>query len=171
MGFTPTGGIVMSTRSSDLDPGITWYLMEKGIDAKQFNNLINHESGLLGISGISSDMQDLLQQEKENKDAAMAIEIFCYQIKKYIGGYVAALGGLDTVVFTGGIGENAALIRSRICGGLEYLGIELNEKKNNKNERLISGNKSKVKLYVIPTNEESIIVKETMKIYKKHCLI
>lgn len=171
MGFTPAGGIVMSTRSGDLDPGIAWYLMEKGVNAKQFNDLINHQSGLLGISGISSDMRDLLQKEKENKDAALAIEIFCYQIKKYIGGYVAALAGLDILVFSGGIGENAAAIRSRICKDLKYLGIELNEKKNNKNERLISGDKSKVKVYVISTNEELMIVKETMKIYNKHYLI
>ena len=129
MGFTPAGGIVMSTRSGDLDPGVAWYLMQNGRDAKEFNNLINHKSGLLGISGISSDMQDLLNQENDNKDAALAIDIFCYQVKKYIGAYTAALGGLDVLVFSGGIGENAAVIRSRICEDLKYAGIQLNEAK------------------------------------------
>lgn len=171
MGFTPAAGIVMSTRSGDLDPGIAWYLMQKGITEKQFNDLINHQSGLLGISAISSDMKDLLQQEKENKNAALAIEIFCYQIKKYIGGYASALGGLGTLIFTGGIGENSAAIRSRICKGLQFLGIELDGAKNDKNEVLISKNKSRVKVYVIPTNEELMIVKETSKIYKKHSLM
>ncbi|MDQ2862873.1 MAG: acetate/propionate family kinase [Bacteroidota bacterium] len=168
MGFTPAGGIVMSTRSGDLDPGIAWYLMEKGMNAKDFNNLINHQSGLLGISGISADMQDLLRQQKENKDALLAIEIFCYQIKKYIGGYAAALGGLNVLVFSGGIGENASEVRSRICKGLMYLGVELNDEKNNKNEWQISAGKSKVEVYVIPTNEELMIAKETGKVFRKN---
>ncbi len=162
MGFTPAGGIVMSSRSGDLDPGVAWFLMQDrnasqngtGRDAKAFNNLINQQSGLLGISGLSADMQVLLHHEKENKDAALAVDIFCYQIKKYIGAYTAALGGLDTLVFSGGIGENASEIRSRICTGFEYAGISFNEDKNNKNEWLISDNRSKVKVYVIPTNEE-----------------
>lgn len=172
MGFTPAGGIVMSTRSGDFDPGIAWYLMQEGMNAKQFNNLINHQSGLLGISGISSDMQDLLRCEKENKDAALAIEIFCYQIKKYIGGYAAALGGIDVLVFSGGIGENAAVIRSRICDGLKYLGIELDKDRNNENDSkpigsLISNENSQVKVYVIKTDEELMIVKETMELARK----
>lgn len=154
MGFTPADGIVMSTRSGDLDPGVAWYLMQQGMDANAFNDLINHQSGLLGISGLSADMKVLLQHEKDNKDAALAIDIFCYQIKKYIGAYTAALGGLDTLIFTGGIGENASVIRSRICAGFGYAGISLNEDKNSKNERLISDKKSKIKVYVIPTNEE-----------------
>ncbi len=133
MGFTPAGGIPMSTRSGDLDPGVAWYLMQKGMDAAQFNELINHQSGLEGISGMSSYMQDLLQHEKENKDVVLAIDIFWDQIKKYIGGYAAALGGLDILVFSGGIGENAPVIRERICNGLEYLNIQINEEKNNKN--------------------------------------
>jgi acetate kinase len=168
MGFTPAGGIVMSTRSGDLDPGIAWYLMEKGMNAKDFNNLINHQSGLLGISGTSADMQDLLRHQKENKDASLAIDIFCYQIKKYIGGYAAALGGLDVLVFSGGIGENASEVRSRICEGLMHLGIELSDEKNNKNEWQISVDKSKVEVYVIPTNEELMIEKETGKIFRKN---
>ena len=164
MGFTPAGGIVMSSRSGDIDPGVAWYLMQQGMDAKTFNHLINHESGLLGISGISADMQVLLQQ-KENKDAALAIDIFCYQIKKYIGAYTAALGGLDLLVFSGGIGENAPQIRSRICEGLGYLNIELNNEKNNNNEWQISIDNAAVKVYVIPTNEELMIAKNTMQLY------
>ena len=164
MGFTPAGGIVMSSRSGDIDPGVAWYLMHKGMDATAFNNLINHQSGLLGISGISADMQQLLQQ-KENANAALAIDIFCYQIKKYIGSYTAALGGLDTLVFSGGIGENAAEIRSRICEDFGYLNIQLDKEKNNKNERQISNKASKVKVYVIPTNEELMIAKDTAQLY------
>ncbi len=164
MGFTPAGGIVMSSRSGDIDPGVAWFLMQKGMDAKAFNELINHQSGLLGISGISSDMQQLLQQ-KNNKDAALAIHIFCYQIKKYIGGYTAALGGLDILVFSGGIGENAPEIRTRICKDFAYLNIQLDEEKNNKNEWQISNYESRVKVYIIPTNEELMIAKDTMQIY------
>lgn len=167
MGFTPAGGIVMSTRSGDMDPGIAWYFMQEGLNAKTFNDLINHKSGLLGISGYSSDMQDLLHQEKNNKDAALAIEIFCYQIKKYIGAYTAALGGLDTLVFSGGIGENAPVIRSRICKGFEYLGLECNEEKNKKNATVISAIDSKVTVYVIPTDEEIMIARETREFYIK----
>ncbi|HTO15219.1 MAG TPA: acetate/propionate family kinase [Edaphocola sp.] len=165
MGFTPAGGIVMSTRSGDLDPGVSWYLMQQGLNAETFNDLINHQSGLLGISGYSSDMQDLLQHEKDNENAALAIDIFCYQIKKYIGAYTAALSGLDTLVFSGGIGENATVIRSRICKGFEYLGIEIDEAENQKNARIISTKNSKVKVYVIPTDEEIMIAKSTQKLY------
>jgi len=167
MGFTPAGGIAMSTRSGDLDPGVAWYLMQQGMDANAFNNLINHESGLLGVSGISGDIQELLQQESENEDAALAIAIFCYQIKKQIGAYLAALAGLDILVFSGGIGEHSATIRSRICSDLEFAGIELNEEKNNKNNRLISTQQSAVKIYVIPTNEEVMIKKLVKQILKK----
>jgi acetate kinase len=166
MGFTPAGGMVMSTRSGDLDPGIAWYLMQNGMDAKEFNNLINHKSGLLGISGISSDMRDLLNRENDNKDAALAIDIFCYQVKKYIGAYTAALGGLDVLVFSGGIGENAAVIRSRICENLEYAGILLDIEKNRKNEWQISNDQSAVKVYVIPTNEELMIARSTAAAYE-----
>ncbi|MDQ6812953.1 MAG: acetate/propionate family kinase, partial [Bacteroidota bacterium] len=157
MGFTPAGGIVMSTRSGDIDPGVAWYLMQKGMDAKEFNDLNNHQSGLLGISGISANMQTLLQQEKQNTNAALAIDIFCYQIKKFIGAYTAVLGGLDILVFSGGIGEHSPDVRSRISDGLEFLGIELCEIKNMNNEAVISKEASKVKVYVIPTNEELMI--------------
>ncbi|MET4081790.1 acetate kinase [Pedobacter sp. UYP30] len=165
MGFTPAGGIVMSTRSGDLDPGVAGYLMRKGLNAEKFNDLINHQSGLLGISGYSSDMEDLLEQEKENKDAALAIQIFCYQINKYIGAYTASLGGLDVLIFSGGIGENAPVIRSRICKGFNYLGIKIDERKNKKNKTIISTKNSAVKVYVIPTDEEIVIAKNTKKLY------
>jgi acetate kinase len=168
MGFTPAGGITMSTRSGDLDPGVAWYLMKKGMNAEAFNDLINHQSGLLGISGISSDMQDLLRLEKENKDAALANDIFCYQIKKYIGAYTAILGGLDVLVFSGGIGENAPVIRSRICNDFGYLNIHLNEDENNKNQWQVSNEESKVKVYVIPTNEELMIAKMASEIIEAH---
>jgi len=159
MGFTPAGGLVMSTRSGDLDPGVAWYFMQKGMSSKAFNNLMNHQSGLLGISGLSADIQVLLQHEKENKDAALAIDVFCYQVKKYIGAYTAALGGLDTLVFSGGIGENASVIRTRICEDFEYMGILLNEEMNLNNEGLISQKGSHVNVCVIPTNEELMIAK------------
>lgn len=165
MGFTPAGGIVMSTRSGDLDPGIAWYLMQKGMNAKAFNDLINHQSGLLGISDISSDMSDLLQQEKTNKDAALAIDIFRYQIIKFIGAYIAVLGGLDALVFSGGIGENAGLIRSRICAAFQYINLSIDQQKNNNNELVISNNQSKIKVYVIPTSEELMIAETTAELY------
>ncbi|MBU0695084.1 MAG: acetate/propionate family kinase [Bacteroidetes bacterium] len=167
MGFTPTGGVVMSTRSGDLDPGVAWYLMQKGLDAKEFNELINHQSGLLGISGYSSNMQDLLEHEKSNKDVALTIEIFCYQIRKTIGAYTATLGGLNVLVFSGGIGENAPSIRKRICEGFNYLGIELDARKNRKSEKIISTKNSKVKVYVIPTDEEIMIATVTKKLHDK----
>lgn len=167
MGFTPAGGIVMSTRSGDLDPGVIWYLMQQGLDAKAMNDLINHQSGLLGISGLSSDMKVLLHEETKNQDAALAVEIFCYQIKKYIGAYTAVLGGLDTLVFSGGIGEHAAVIRARICKVFGYLGIEIDEEENKKNSRRISTSNSKVTVYVLPTDEEIMIARETRKLYLK----
>ena len=167
MGFTPAGGIVMSTRSGDLDPGVAWYLMQKGMNAKEFNDVINYQSGLLGISETTSDMQDLLQSEKEDERAAEAINIFCYQIKKYIGAYTAALEGLDILIFSGGIGENAPVIRSRICEGFRYAGVELNEEQNQKNAFQISSNNSTVKVYVIPTDEEVMIAKTTADIWEK----
>ena len=168
MGFTPTSGIMMGTRSGDLDPGVAWYILQsERLTPKQFNNLINLESGLLGVSGISSDMHDLLGLEKEDIHAAEAVELFCYQAKKWIGAYAAALGGLDTLVFAGGIGENAPIIRSRICEDLEFLGIELDKMKNKKNAAVISTEKSKVNVRVIKTNEELMIAKMVTKCLKQ----
>lgn len=154
MGFTPTSGLPMSTRTGDLDPGVAWYLMNKEeLTPKQFNHLINHESGLLGISGISPDMRELSKHEKGKE----AIEFFCYQTRKWIGAYATVLGGLDTLVFAGGIGENSAAVREMICENLEFLGIKLDKDKNTNNERLISTGKTNV--YVIHTNEELMIAK------------
>ncbi len=168
MGFTPASGIMMGTRPGDLDPGVAWYIMQsEHLTPKQFNHLINLESGLLGVSGISSDMHDLLTIEKENIYAAEAVELFCYEAKKCIGAYAAALGGLDTIVFAGGIGENAPIIRSRICEGLEFLGIELDKIRNKKNAPVISTEKSKVNVRVIKTNEELMIAKMVTKCLKQ----
>jgi acetate kinase len=148
----------MSTRSGDIDPGIVSFLMKnERVTPDQFSDLVNQRSGLLGISETSSDMQDLLHLEKSDKRAADAVEIFCYQVKKWIGSFSAVLGGLDILVFSGGIGENASQIRARICDGLQFLGIELDEKLNGKSEKIISAGKSKVPVFVIPTDEELMI--------------
>ncbi len=158
MGFTPTGGVPMSTRSGDLDPGLLWYLArEEGLDVKNFNEMVNFQSGLLGISETSSDMRDLLEREAQDVRAAEAISLFCYQVKKWIGSFAAALGGLDTLVFAGGIGENVPIIRARICDGLGFLGIQLEENRNASTQGLISSAASRVAVRVIPTDEERMI--------------
>ena len=166
MGFTPAGGCIMGTRSGDLDPGVAWYMMNsEGMNTKQFNHLINHEAGLLGISETSADMQDLLQIESSDERAAEAVALFCYQLKKWIGSFMAVLEGLDTLVFSGGIGENAPIIRSRICEGLGFAGIALDEEQNEQNGFEISKADSKVKVLVIPTNEELMIAKCATDLY------
>jgi acetate kinase len=158
MSFTPTAGVPMSTRSGDLDPGLVWYLArtEKMSD-KQFNEMVNFQSGLLGVSETSSDMHDLLDHETQDVRAAEAVALFCYQIKKWIGAFAAALGGLDTLVFAGGIGEKAPIVRARICDGLGFLGIELEEKRNAANGGVISIDASRVMVRVIRTDEELMI--------------
>ena len=176
MGFTAAGGLVMGTRTGDLDPGVAWYMVQKEkMTAKKFNHIINHESGLLAVSEISADMQDLLKKESSDVHAADAVKLFCYQIKKWVGAYSAVLNGLDILVFSGGIGENSSAIRSRICKGFDYLHIEIDEKENSKNAVLISTTKSKVKVYVIPTDEEIIIATSAKKLFenelKKHSLL
>ena len=165
MGFTPAAGVPMSTRSGDLDPGLVWYLARtERLDAKQFNDLVNFKSGLLGVSEISADMRDLLAQEAGDVRAAEAVALFCYQVKKWVGSFAAALGGLDTLVFAGGIGENAPLIRERICDGLGFLGIELNQKRNAKNAPLISPEAGRVKVRVIHTDEELMIARSVTRV-------
>jgi len=165
MGFTPAAGVPMSTRSGDLDPGLFWYLFRtEKISAKQYHEMINFHSGLLGISDTSSDMHELLAHEKDDVRAAEAVAVFCYSVKKYIGAYAAALGGLDSLVFSGGIGENASLIRSRICEGLEFIGIKLDQERNSNNENVISFANSKVTVRVIKTDEESMIAKIVCKV-------
>ncbi len=160
MGFTPTSGLPMSTRTGDLDPGVAWYLMQfEKCTAKELSHLINHESGLLGISETSSDMRELFKIKDKDIRAKEAIELFCYQTKKFIGAYIAALGGLEVLVFSGGIGEHSPEVRSKICDGLEFMGIELNEVNNTKNNSIISSAESTVKVHVIKTNEELMIAK------------
>ena len=160
MGFTPTSGLPMGTRSGDLDPGVAWYLMKaEKLSPKEFSHLVNHESGLLGVSETSSDMRELMEYKNTDSRAAEAIELFCYQTKKWIGAFAAVLCGLDTLVFTGGIGEHSPEIRSEICDCLEFLGIELDEIKNMNNEAVISKEESRVIVRVIKTNEELMIAR------------
>jgi len=160
MGFTPAGGIMMGTRPGDLDPGVLWWLTDREKpDAGRLSHLINKECGLLGVSETSPDMQDLLEKESTDPRAAEAVALFCYQVKKTIGAYSAVLGGLDTLVFTGGIGERSAAVRSRICSGLGWLGIELNQRANANNQLFLSAEDTRVGVYAIPTDEESIIAR------------
>ena len=148
----------MSTRSGDLDPGLVLYLATaEGMNAKQFSAMVNSKSGLLGLSETSSDMRDLLNRETDDMRAAEAVALFCYQIKKWIGAFATALGGLNTLAFTGGIGENAPVVRSRICDGLGFLGIELDESKNAANESVISSATAPVAVHVIRTDEDQMI--------------
>jgi acetate kinase len=165
MGFTPTGGLVMSSRSGDLDPGLVSYLARtEEMSAAQFQEMVNHASGLLGVSEISSDLRDLLARESDDVRAAEAVALFCYQAKKWIGAFAAALGGLDTLVFAGGIGESAPLVRERICDELGFLGIELNEARNTRSASLISTDASRVKVRVIPTDEELMIARSIIRL-------
>jgi acetate kinase len=170
MSFTPTAGIPMSTRSGDLDPGLVWYLSRaEKMSAKQYNEMVNLKSGLLGVSEISSDMRDLLEQESHDVRAAEAVSLFCYQVKKWIGSFAAALGGLDTLVFAGGIGENASPVRARICEGLGFLGIELEAKSNAANECVISSAASRVAVRMIRTDEELMIAKTVCRVLGLGC--
>lgn len=165
MAFTPTAGLPMSRRSGDLDPGIVSYLARtEGMSADQFHRMVNTESGLLGISELSSDMRDLLRQEDRDQRAAEAIAFYCYQSRKTIGSLAAALGGLDTVVFSAGIGEHSPVIRARICDGLEFLGIELDRERNEANRSVISKQGSRATVRVIPTDEESEIAASVLKL-------
>ena len=165
MGFTPAAGVPMSTRSGDLDPGLVGYLAQtEHMSAEQFHRMVNHESGLLGVSETSSDLRDLLALEQDDVRAAEAIALFCYQVKKWIGSYAAALGGLDTLVFAGGIGENAPVIRARICEGLGFLGIELDQARNEGGETVISAEASRVDVRVIPTDEEMMIAQTVRRV-------
>jgi len=165
MCFTQASGLPMATRSGDLDPGLISYLMQnEKMTSTQLRHIVNYESGLLGVSETTSDMRDLLVLEKTDVRAAEAIEMFCYQVKKWLGAYAAALGGIDTLVFTGGIGEYAASVRTRICEGLEFLGIKLDEVKNTSNMQVISSVTTRVKIFVIHTNEELMIARCALQI-------
>lgn len=165
MGFTPTAGLPMSTRSGDLDPGLAAYLERtEQMTSKQFHKMVNHESGLLGVSETSPDMRDLLARETEDVRAAEAVALFCYQAKKWLGAFAAALGGLDTLVFSAGIGENCSSIRTSICDGLGFLGIELTETRNAKNAAVISTDTGRVSVRVIRTDEELMIARSVCHI-------
>jgi acetate kinase len=165
MGFTPAAGLVMSTRTGDIDPGLAYFLMRsEEMTAEQFQIMVNHESGLLGVSETSSDMRDLLAREATDARAAEAVALFCYHAKKWIGSFAAALGGVDTLVFAGGIGENAPSVRERICDGLGFLGIELTASLNARSAAVISTGGSRVTVRVIPTDEEQMIAKSVARI-------
>jgi acetate kinase len=160
MAFTPTAGLMMGTRCGDLDPGVLVYLMrEKKMSADQVDELVNKKSGLLGVSEISSDMRDLLAKQNTNPNAAEAVELFCYVARKWIGALAAALNGLDTLVFSGGIGENAPDVRSRICTGLEHLGVQIDAVRNNERAPIVSTDDAAVTVRVIPTDEEIMIAR------------
>ncbi len=165
MCFTPTSGLVMGTRSGDLDPGLAGYFVRsENMSIEQFNRMINKESGLLGVSEISSDMRDLLAKETSDVRASEAISLFCYQAKKYVGAYTAALGGLNTLLFAGGIGEKSPVVRSRICEGLGYLGIDIDEVANCNDMSVISTRESRVIVRVMHTDEEKMIARSVSRI-------
>ncbi len=171
MGFTPVEGLLMGTRCGDIDPSVMEYLaIKEGMSLSEVDTLLNKRSGLLGLSGLTSDMRELLEEEVEHQDrrATLAIDIFCQRVRRYIGAYLAEAGPADAVVFSGGIGENAAVVRARICRGLEHLGLELDEEANAKartgENSLISSPSSRLKAYVIPTNEELLIARDTFRV-------
>jgi acetate kinase len=169
MGFTPLEGLVMGTRCGDIDPAIILNIMgREELSLHEANTLLNKHSGLQGVSGISSDMRDILTEvESGNELARLALEIYCYRIRKYIGAYAAAMGGLDCIVFTAGVGENSPRVREMSCQGLEFLGIEIDPGKNAeavRKEKVISTDSSRVKVMAVPTNEELIIAEDTYQI-------
>ena len=171
MGFTPLEGLLMGTRSGDLDPAVVLHVMQKEeLSMHEANTMLNKHSGILGLSGVSSDMREIEKYYDSNDRARLAHQVFCYRLKKYIGAYAAAMGGLDTVVFTGGIGENSIVVRRDSLNNMQFYGIELDEAKNqaaDKGERNISSAKSRVQVLVIPTNEELVIAIDTMRIVKE----
>ena len=171
MGFTPIAGVTMGTRSGDIDPSLVSYLMEKEeiANIKDFIDILNKKSGLLGLSGLSSDMRDLREARKQgDAQADLAIRIFCNRVAKYIGSYIATLNGCDAIIFTGGIGENSDEIRAEICDRLTWLGVDLDPQANSEkvlgNEGLITTEQAKIEVYVIPTNEELMIIRDTQEL-------
>ncbi|OGU71409.1 MAG: acetate kinase [Ignavibacteria bacterium RBG_16_34_14] len=168
MGFTPLEGLLMGTRSGDLDPSLILYIMGKeGLSLNEAGTLLNKHSGLIGMSGESSDMREILSAKREQKRAKHAFDLFCYRIKKYLGAYAAAMGGLDAFVFTGGIGENSYEIREEVCKDLGFLGIEIDEERNQNKNNIISSDSSRVKVLCISTNEELVIALDTAKIVEE----
>ncbi len=172
MGFTPLEGLLMGTRSGDLDPAVVLHIMnQEELTMHEANTMLNKHSGIQGLSGISSDMREIEEELDENNRARLAFNVFCYRLKKYIGSYAAAMGGLDVIVFTGGIGENSSMVRELVLSELDFLGIQLDDKLNQageKGEREISIKDSRVKIFVIPTNEELVIALDTMRIISKN---
>ncbi len=173
MGMTPLEGLVMGTRSGDIDPAIIEYVAAKeGLSALEVDSVLNKQSGLLGISGLTNDMRELLDESRESDDrrARLAVEIFCYRVRKYVGAYLAAMGGADALVFTGGIGENSAEVRARVCEGLGWMGVELDPSANEatvaRREGLISDAASRLAVYVIPTDEELLIARDTVRLIR-----
>jgi len=165
MGFSPTGGLVMGTRSGDLDPSVPLFLLEeRGMSPTQVSDLVNKQAGLLGVSGTSADMRDLLERGTSDPRAAEAVALFCYQAKKFLGALVAALGGLDALVFTGGIGEHSATVRERVCEGLEFLGIRLDPDRNAEHAPVISRDGDPVTVRVIPTDENLMVARHTRQL-------
>ncbi len=172
MGFTPLEGLLMGTRSGDLDPAIILHIMSREeLSLHEASTLLNKHSGLAGISGVSSDMQEIIGAAAGGHSTAqLALDVFCYRIKKYIGAYAAAMGGLDALVFTGGVGENAIEVRRKACEGLEFLGIRIDSRSNSSTkavEKDISTEGSKVRVMVVPTNEELVIARDTLRIVGK----
>jgi acetate kinase len=162
MGFTPLGGLVMGTRPGDLDPGVLLYLLQsRGMSPSDLSSLVNKQAGLLGVSGISADMQDLLGKEADDRRAGEAVELFCYQAKKSLGALAAVLGGLDTLIFTGGIGEHAAAVRARVCAGMSFLGLQIDPTRNADHAPIISPDHAPVTVRVMATDEDVMIAEHT----------
>ena len=164
MGMTPTGGFMMGTRTGDLDPGVLLYLMRRGWNERRIADLVDHESGLLGVSGLSSEMKPLLDGRERDASAALAVSMFCYQVKKFIGAYSTVLGGLDQLIFTGGIGERAAAVRGEIVSGLQFLGIDLDETLNQSHAETISASHSRCAVLVLQTDEDLMIARHTRQL-------
>ena len=168
MGFTPVSGIMMSTRSGDLEPGIFSYLQNQlGMSVDEVSALLTHKSGLLGVSELTADMYTLLQSQHDNENVALALDLFCYKITKTMGGYVAALGGVDSIIFSGGIGERSAEIRARILKNFGFIGLEIDDERNSKNERQISTDSSKVGVHVIQAQEDYSIITQSLAVINK----
>jgi acetate kinase len=168
MGFTPTGGLVMGTRSGDLDPSVPLYLLEeRGLTPTEVSDLLNKRAGLIGVSGTSADMRDLLRREPADGRAAEAVALFCYQAKKFLGALAAALGGLDALVFTGGIGEHSATVRERVCEDLEFLGIRLDTDRNAAHARVVSSDASGVRVLIVPTDEDLMVARHTRRLIEQ----
>jgi acetate kinase len=168
MSFTPASGIIMSSRSGDLDPGLGWYLYQKdGVSPEQFNQMMSTESGLLGVSGLSADMKTLLDNENTNQRAAEAVALFCYRVAQAVGALSSAIGGLDSLIFSGGIGEQSSIIRERVCSKLEFLGIKIDGLRNQNHQFLISADDSRVGVHVLPTDEAYVMASQVIELIQK----